>query len=172
MSCFFLSGTLVTSATDRQFFLHFSLPLLDKRDSRERNSSSTFSAYAIRAIFNERGKLYTIFLSFRSFQRILLFFPLPTDVKKNENGRKKKKKKEKIRNTSRYAERSFFESKGYLAPVGSIESVRKHFILRLFRWVLGKVTFYLHAFFLLFCITWKSAKNTWGEKSKTALNLP
>lgn len=93
-------------------------------------------------------------------------------MKKNENGRKKKKKKEKIRNTSRYAERSFFESKGYLAPVGSIESVRKHFILRLFRWVLGKVTFYLHAFFLLFCITWKSAKNTWGKKSKTALNLP
>lgn len=82
-----------------------------------------------------------------------------------------KKKKEKIRNTSRYAERSFFESKGYLAPVGSIESVRKHFILRLFRWVLGKVTFYLHAFFLLFCITWKSAKNILGEKIENRIKL-
>lgn len=75
--------------------------------------------------------------------------------------KRKKERKKKIRNTSRYVERSFFESKGYLAPVGSIESVRKHFILRLFRWVLGKVTFYLRAFFsfLSFVSLRKAQKN-------------
>lgn len=142
--------------------INFSTTLLDKRDfNTELQTLHPFILHLRDPCYLTSEENYTRFLFLRSFQRVCYcFFLPPTDARKNENGEKKEEgKKEKNSKYIKIRWKKLFRVKGISRSSWLDRKCTKTFYTSVVS--LGKVTFYLRAFFffLSFVSLRKAQKN-------------